>query len=250
MDNGQIARISGLTVIAKDLLTRHQLGGREVYYVANPVPEVSPGVSMLGDFNARLALQWAAPAQGLSSKAPDLSTPMRRLSAADNAMAAFASSVLDAMDAPATTSALLDAAMKVMAQDQARAAAEGDMYTHWDQRSPDTRSPADSAPADVKTSPAEAGALEAPKPAVAPAVPVAAPAAPPASDAKATLGAKAPKVKQAPVGYETPVAAQMEAALLLPPALDFSQLGRSDLSYLPQVAVPVAMELAEEVSNW
>jgi hypothetical protein len=250
MDNGQVARISGLTVIAKDLLTRHQLGGREVYYVANPVPEVSPGVSMLGDFNARLALQWAAPAQGLSSKAPDLSTPMRRLSASDNAMAAFASSVLDAMDAPATTSALLDAAMKVMAQDQARAAAEGDTYTHWDQRSPDTRSPADSAPADVQTSPADAGALEGPKPAVAPAVPLAAPAAPPASDAKLSQRAKAPKVKQAPVAYETPVAEQMEAALLFPPALDFSQLGRSDLSYLPQVAVPVAMELAEEVSNW
>jgi len=207
-------------------------------------------VSMLGDFNARLALQWAAPAQGLSSKAPDLSAPMRRLSASDNPMAAFASSVLDGMDAPATTSALLDAAMKVMAQDQARAAAQGDTYTHWDQRSPEALSPAESAPAQVQPVPADARALEAPTPPVAPAAPATVPAVPPAPEAKATQGAKAPKVKQAPVASEMPVPTHMDATLLSPPALDFSQLGRSDLSFLPQVAVPVAMELMEEVSNW
>ena len=241
MDNGQVARISGRTIITKDVLTGRQMGGSDVYYVTNPALNASPSTAMLSDFNARLAQQWLAPGQGasaaqrLSSKAADLSTPLQRLSASDNAMAAFAPSVLGEMDAPTTTSALLDAAMTVMAQDQARAAAEGDTYTNWDQRSSAARTLSVSAP--VESAPGDA------KDAVAP---TSAKASKPAAKAS-----KAPNATEAPLAPElpapapalAPAPAQKDVKLSLPAAvLDFSQLGQADLSHLPQLAVPVAVE--------
>lgn len=133
--------------------------------------------------------------------------------------------------------------MTVMAQDQARAAAEGDTYTNWDQRSPETRTPSVSAPAGVETAPAGTRDAVATKASVAPTVPTAAKVTKATKSSKAT---EAPKAKQAPVApaLPAPAPAQKDSKLPSQPPLDFSQLGRTDLSLLPQVAVPVVVEPA------
>ncbi len=217
MENGQVARISGRSIITRDVLSGRHMGGSDVYYVANPALQAPPSISTLSDFNARLAQQWMAPGQGesaaarLSSKVADLSTPMQLLTGSDNGMAAFAPSVLAALDAPATISALLDAAMKVMAQDQGRSASASDTYTNWDQRSYVSRPHWLPVEATVESPPVEVEAPVAPVPSPLP----------------------------------TPVASNLQKGEKrpLPPKLDLTiLLGQTDLTFLPQLAIPVAVE--------
>jgi hypothetical protein len=136
---------------------------------------------------------------------------MQRLTGSDSGMAAFAPSVLAGLDAPATMTVLLDAAMKVMAQDQARSATRSETDTNWEQHSYVPVVPLLSAEARVESAPAEALSPAAP---AAPAVPT--PAAP-----------------DLPTDDKLP----------LPPALDLTKLlGLTDLAFMPALAVPVAAQ--------
>jgi hypothetical protein len=137
-----VARISGKTILSQGVLPVRGLYDANIYFVTNPQSEP---LAPLQDFNARLAREWAGRVENesvlesLDSRADELSSPLRQLLGSRTPAMPFSSSVLPDTGSHSVTSALLEAALKLVPMAEAEDVFGADMLSSWAQRSYESR---------------------------------------------------------------------------------------------------------------
>ena len=150
----RVARVSGRTLIASDLLAGRQMFNANIFYTPDPVLERSPAADTLDAFNAQLSKQWLSQQQAQSSldrlsvSASDLGSVARKSPQAAVHHAGFSATVLHDTGAMGNTIALLEAALQLPVLTDVEDVFGGDMLSSWAQRSVVARSPSTSQASD------------------------------------------------------------------------------------------------------
>ena len=140
-EGGRVARISGKTIIARDVLPAREMYNANVFYTPPPAVHASVNEDSLDMFNAQLARDWTQQVQGasareaLSARASSLSSQPRSFGRALGAGGAFGDSPMDTSGSLHDTATLLDAALRLSSSLPREDVFGGDMLSSWAQRS-------------------------------------------------------------------------------------------------------------------
>jgi hypothetical protein len=140
-EGGRVARISGKTIISREVMPARDMYNANVFYTPPPAVHDSVNEDSLDIFNAQLARDWTQQVQGasareaLSARVPSLSSQPRSFGRALGAGGAFGDSPMDTSGSLHDTATLLDAALRMSSTLPREDVFGGDMLSSWAQRS-------------------------------------------------------------------------------------------------------------------
>jgi hypothetical protein len=140
-EGGRVARISGKTIISREVMPSRDMYNANVFYTPPPAVHASVNEDSLDIFNAQLARDWSRQVQGvsareaLSAQAASLTRQPSSLGRTLGAGGAFGDSPMDHSGSWRDTATLLDAALRMSSTLPREDVFGGDMLSSWAQRS-------------------------------------------------------------------------------------------------------------------